>query len=106
MSSPRSTEETARPAGDASIPASRRQANQTAATARGTSMLLLPSAIEPDDRFGASGRVRLMRAYDLGTTAPPLPPGAVIPAVQYLPAEETRAYVIDLVSAHFPGPSS
>jgi hypothetical protein len=99
-----STEEAARPAGDPSIPASRRQANRTAATARGSAMLLLPSAIEPDDRFGAAGRARLMRAYDLGTTAPSLPPGAGIPAVQYLPAEETRAYVIDLVSAHFRRP--
>jgi hypothetical protein len=80
---------------------SRRRANVTRAAAGPSTKLLSTKSITPDPRVGATGRLRLLRAYDLGSPPPVLPGDAAGHAVQKLDAASTVDFVLDRVGGSF-----
>jgi integrase len=83
------------------VPPSRQQATATRhASGRRIRLLSAPDsefarAVPPDDRFGISGRVRCLLAYDANMPPPPLPPRAVGHAFQRLTAGAAAEAIVE-----------
>ncbi|MEV4267750.1 hypothetical protein [Kribbella sp. NPDC049584] len=79
------------------------QAARTRAASGPTTRPLSPPAlVAPDLLFGATGRLRPHRAYDLGLEPPSLPAGAAGAQIQHLGLDDTIAATLDKVLGTFP----